>query len=61
MDTIFVNLGNGKIFNPQKLVLNLADIANLKRSDKCAALPNLSIYYTWENILSQTKIVNLSF
>ena len=34
-----------------RLLLNLKDKINLKRSDKYVALSNLSIYYTWKNIL----------
>ena len=33
-----------------RLLLNLKDKINLKRSDKYVALSNLSIYYTWKNI-----------
>ena len=33
-----------------RLLLNLTDKINLKRSDKYVALSNLSIYYTWKNI-----------
>ena len=46
MDTIFMNSGNGKKSNPHRLLLNLLDKTNLKRSDKYVALSNLSIYYT---------------
>ena len=50
MDTIFMNSENSKISDPHRLLLNLSDKINLKRSDKCVALLNPSIYYTWENI-----------
>ena len=33
-----------------RLLPNLTDKINLKRSDKYVALSNLSIYYTWKNI-----------
>ena len=36
-------------FDPHILLLNLIDKINLKRSDKCVALSNLSINYTWKN------------
>ena len=45
MDTIFNNSGNSKTSNPYRLLLNLSDKLNLKRSDKNAALSSLSIYY----------------
>ena len=50
MDTIFMNSGNSKRSDARKLLLNLSDKIKLKRSDKCVALSNLSIYYTWKNI-----------
>ena len=43
MDTIFMNSGNSKTTNPHRLLLNLSDEINLKRSDKYAALSNVSI------------------
>ena len=45
MITIYLNSENGKTSEPHILLLNLADKTNLKRSDKYAALSNLSIYY----------------
>ena len=36
MDTIFMNSENSKISDPHRLLLNLSDKINLKRSDKCA-------------------------
>ena len=50
MDTIFMNFENSKTSDPHRLLLNLTDKINLKRSDKYVALSNLSIYYTWKNI-----------
>ena len=50
MDTISMNSRNGKTPDPHRLILNLSDKINLKRSDKWVALPSLSIYYTWKNI-----------
>ena len=46
MGTIFMNSGNSKTSHPHELLLNLSDKINLKWSDKCVALLNLSIYYT---------------
>ena len=39
-----------KTSDPLRLLLNLRDKIDLKRSDKYVALSNLSIYYTWKNI-----------
>ena len=44
MDTIFVNSENSKTSNPHRLLLNLLDKINLKRSDKYVALSNLSFH-----------------
>ena len=49
MDTIFMNSENSKTSDPHRLLLNLTDKINLKRSDKYVALSSLSIYYTWKN------------
>ena len=38
MNTVFMNSENSKTSNPQRLVLNLKDQINLKRSDKYVAL-----------------------
>ena len=46
-----------KASNSHKLILNLPDKVNLKRSDGYIALLNLSIYYTWKNI----KTMNLKY
>ena len=46
MDTIFMNSQNSKTSDLHKLLLNLTDKINLKKSDKYVALSNLSIYYT---------------
>ena len=45
MGTIFMNSENSKTSNPHRLLLNLSDKINLKRSDKCVTSSNLSIYY----------------
>ena len=49
MDTIFLNSENSKKSDPHRLLLNLTDKINLKRSDKYVALSNHSISYTWKN------------
>ena len=43
MDTIFMNSENSKTFERHKLLLNLTDKLNLKRSDKYVALSNIKI------------------
>ena len=46
MDTIFMNSENSKTSRLHRLLLNLTDKINFKRSDKYIALSNFSIYYT---------------
>ena len=46
--TLFMNSRNSGTSAPHRLLLNLTDKINLKRSDKYVALSNLSIYYTWK-------------
>ena len=55
MNTMFMNPENGKTPDPYRLLLNLTDKINFKRSDKYVALLNLSIYYTWKNIAKLYK------
>ena len=46
-----MNSENSKTSEPQRLLLNLADKVNLKRSDKYVSLSNRSMYivvYTWK-------------
>ena len=50
MNTIFKNSKNSKTSDLQRLLLDLTDKINLKRSDQYIALSNLSIYYAWKNI-----------
>ena len=51
MDYIFImNSPNSKASHPNNLLFNLSHKIKLKRSNKYAALSNLSIYYTWKNI-----------
>ena len=44
MDTIFMDSGNSKTSNPSRLLLNLSDKINLKRSDRYVALSDLTIH-----------------
>ena len=55
MDTIFMNSENSKTSDPHRLLLNLSDKTNLKRSDKYVALSSLNIYHKWENIKKSYK------
>ena len=41
MDAIFMNSEISKTSDPHRLLLNLFDKINLKRSDKYVALPNM--------------------
>ena len=50
-----MNSENSKTSDPHRLLLNLSDNINLKRSDKYVAFSNLSIYYTWKNIKKSQK------
>ena len=55
MSAIFMNSVNNKTSDPHRLLLNLSDEINLKRSDKYVALSNLSIYYARKNIKKSQK------
>ena len=55
MDTLFMNSSNSKICDTLGLLPNILDKINLKRSDKYAALSNISIYYIWKNIKKSYK------
>ena len=46
---------NSKTSDSHKLLLNLLDKINLKRSRKYVALSNLIIYYTWKTIKNSYK------
>ena len=55
-----MNSGNSKTSDPHRLVFNLADKINLKKSHKFFALSNLSINYRPKNILKNyLKTINL--
>ena len=55
MDTIFMNSENSETSDPHRLLLDLTDKINLKRSDKYVALSNLSICYSWKNMKKSYK------
>ena len=50
-----MNSESSKVSDPHRLLLNLSDKINLKRSDKYVALSNRSIYYKWKNIKKSYK------
>ena len=50
-----MNSEDSKTSNTHRLLLDLSDKIDLKRSDKYVALSNLSIYYTWKNIKKSYK------
>ena len=58
-----MNSGNSKTSDPHRLVFNLADKINLKKSHKLFALSNLSINYTPKNIKKKNylKLINLKY
>ena len=56
-----MNSGNIETSDPYRLLLNLLDKINLKRSDKYVVLSNRSIYYTWNSIKKYKKTMNLKY
>ena len=50
-----MNSENSKTSDPHRLLLNLLDKINLKKSDQYVALSNLTIYYKWKNIKKSYK------
>ena len=46
MNTMFMNSKNSKTSDHHRLLTNLTDKLNLKRSNKYVVLSNFSIYYT---------------
>ena len=54
MDTIFMNSKNSKIYDPNRLLLNITYKINVK-NDKYVALSNFSKYYIWKNIKKSYK------
>ena len=53
-----MNSENSKISYPPRILLNLSDKINLKRSGKYVALTNLTFYYTVKNIKKSYKNKN---
>ena len=46
MDTNFTNSENGTLSDTQRLLLDIKDKINSKRSNTCVALSNFSMHYT---------------
>ena len=55
MDAIFMNSGNSKTSDPDRLLISLSDKINFKRSDRYVAISNISIYCAWKNIKNSYK------
>ena len=55
VDTILMNSRYSGTSDPRRLLLNLKDKTNLKRSDKYVALSNLSICYKSKNMKKSQK------
>ena len=56
-----MNSKNSKTSDHNKLLLNLKDKRELKRSDKYVPFSNLSVYYSWKNIKNSFKKINLKY
>ena len=52
MDTFFMNSKNSKTNESYKFKYDLIDKLDFKNPNKNMALANLSIYYTWKNVIS---------
>ena len=53
MDSILMNSKNSRTSDPHRLLPNISENINFKRSDRYVALSNLSIYYTWKKKVIQ--------
>ena len=53
METKFMNTENSRTNESNKFIYQYTDKLNLKNPNKNNALANLSIYYTWKNIMSE--------
>ena len=56
-----MNSGNSKTSDRHRLLPNLSNEINLKRSDNNVALSNLSIYSTLKKVKKYAKIMNKNF
>ena len=58
METFFMNSKNSKTNKPNRFKYDLIDKLDLKNPNKNMALANLSIYYTWKNVIA---IISLKY
>ena len=62
MDTVFMNSENSKTSDRHRLLLNLSDKINFKRSVNVLSIKKKKKKEnTWKNIKSHTKIINLKY
>ena len=63
MDTVFMNSENSKTSDRHRLLLNLSDKINFKRSVNVLYIKKKKKKKenTWKNIKSHTKIINLKY
>ena len=55
-----MNSENSRTSEYHVLVLKLAYKLDLRKGQKSVALSNLSIYYTWKNVINNNKIIIIS-
>ena len=55
MNTIFISCESSKTSDTYRLLLNLTDKINLKKSDKYIPLSNFSMCYSWKNIKNKIQ------
>ena len=53
MHNIFINSGNSKTSDPHRLLLNISDKVNFKRSDKYVPISNLILIEKYEHIIQK--------
>ena len=60
MNNILMSSKNSKTSDSRRLILNLTDKINIKRSNEYVALSNLNICYTWKNIKNSNNKFKIS-
>ena len=55
MNTIFMNSKNSKTSDSHRLLFNLTNKVNYKRSYSYVTLANISMYYTWKDMKMSYK------
>ena len=61
MDTIFTNSENSKTSDLHRLLLNLSDKINLKKSDKYVSISSFIIFNTWKKMRKSYKTIGLKY